>query len=138
LSQSSRSGAEEEVEEEEAAAAAAAAAVAVVVAAAAAEEEEEEDEIENLDTRVGTDPRGGQIGDTNGASVLGPRAYMETTVDTADGIAFSYAYALRDLHRDLVAVQPRPEPWYYREPPRLPLYSDRYYCKRGTVARSRR
>ncbi len=45
---------------------------------------------------------------------------------------------LQDLHRELLRGGARPEPWYSREPRRLPLHTDKYYCKRGTVARSRR
>jgi hypothetical protein len=45
---------------------------------------------------------------------------------------------LQDLHRELLRGGARPEPWYSREPRRLPLHTDKYYCKRGTVARSQR
>ena len=68
--------------------------------------------------------------------VRGPRAFLETSVAT-DGVQFSFSYALRDLHRDLLRGE-RPEPWYYKEPPRLPLHADSYHCDRGSVARSRR
>jgi len=97
-----------------------------------ANEEEEEDDVTVSEQEVEEGEE--QDGDDG---LRGPRAYLETRVATPSGLEFSISYSLRDLHRDLLRGE-RAEPWYSREPPRLPLRTDAYYCQRGTVARSRR